>query len=227
MSFLQRSLIALLLLGASLAVQGGLWWHVQSAGDLQDVAMKRAFVEAVPKELGDWVGDDLPISDIAMYGEDQLKRHYVHRKTGHALTLWLVYSRDGKDRGHHPEICLQVSGMSELARGRGEVQVPGQTAPIHQYLYGRAGHHQWIYYWHYTLKSPRQAGITEVQRLYQQMQRRESSVTLEVFAPENAPDAREQAVAFVQLIDTLMQQELPQPAVRGSQRSPVKRIDED
>lgn len=225
MSIYSRSLIAFTLLGLCLVVQGGLAWHATAAGALQDVSLKQPLETAVPRELGDWVGQDAEISDLARYGDDYLKRHYIHRKTGQVVTLWMAYSRHGEDRGHHPEICLTASGQAENPRGKQSITVAGQDGPIQQYLYGRQGKDQWIYYWHYTLKDPQMAETSVVQRLYQRSQRRESSVTLEVFAPNSSENAREGAVEFVTLIDQLMQQELPQPAIRDCRRAPVQRID--
>ena len=227
MSLYTRSLIVLVTTLGSLALQLGLWWHVKAAGELEDVALLRSLADSMPKQFGDWVGEDLEVAEIAQYGDDYFKRAYVNQKNGQQLSLWMVYSKTGEDRGHHPEICLTGAGMAEDERARGKVEVPGHAAPIQQYLYGRPGSSQWIYYWYYTLKSPQKPGQSDLQQLYQKMQRRESSVTLEVFAPRMTQDSEQFAREFVVAVDKHMQGQLPKSAVRGSQRSPVKRVDEE
>lgn len=227
MSLYTRSLMAVVLLGAALAAQSGLWWHVTAAGPLPEVALERALNETLPLELGDWQGQDVEISDTSLYGDDHLKRVYVHRPTGQQVTLWIAYSKDGKDRGHHPEICLAVLGQSEDKSAQGAIEVPGHAAPIQQFRYGRPGQSQWIYYWHYTLKAEKGPETTELQRIYQRSQRRFSSITLEVFAPHVHPTTRDLAVEFVTLVDTTFQNHLPKTAIRGSNRTPVRRIQAD
>jgi hypothetical protein len=227
MSFVSRCVMTIVLLGLGLAAQSALWWHLRAAGPLPDVSLERPLAEVMPVEIGPWSGVDAEISDLALYGDDHLKRVYTHQETGQQLVLWMAYSKDGKDRGHHPEICTQVAGMSEVRGGAGEVacQAERHATPIQQFLYGRGSESHWIYYWHYTLKPPPQAGTDQFQRLYQRMQRRYSSLTLEVFARNLGPESREGAVEFVALVDEALQTDLPKEAIRGSDRTPVRRVD--
>ncbi len=227
MSTYTRCLLAIGTLVACLAVQVGLWWHVQAAGALQDVELLRSLADSMPMKFGDWQGQDLEVAEIAQYGDDYFKRMYVNQKNGQQLSLWMVYSKLGEDRGHHPEICLTGAGLAEDVRGRQAMEVPGQKAPVQQYLYGRPGSSQWVYYWYYTLKSSNKSGLTDLQLLYQRMQRRESSVTIEVFVPNMSAETEKIAQEFVAAVDQHMQGQLPAAAVRGSQRSPVKRVDEE
>jgi hypothetical protein len=140
----------------------------------------------------------------------------------------MVYSASGQDRGHHPEVCQKVAGRMENSAGSGTVQVEGEGAPVQQFLFGRHGELNWVYYWYYTLKSERGEGVSDLQRLYQRNRQRESSVTLQVFAenPDSNPRVRPDVVEFVKLIDGLAQKKLPQGALRGSDRSPVKVVEE-
>lgn len=225
MSLLTRSLLALVLLGTALGVQTALWWHLQSAPPLANVAPKRALADAIPLEIGDFVGQDVEIAENLLYGDDHLKRTYVHKKTGQPITLWMIYSKVGEDRGHHPEICMAVAGQAENPQGRGALDVPGSEVPIQQFLFGRPGRQLWVYYWHYTLKPTREPGTSELQRVYQRLQRRFSSVTLHVSAYDALPQSRELAAEFVTQLDAAFQDDLPENAYRGSDRTPVRRID--
>lgn len=226
MSFTSRAILALVLLGAALLCQTALLWHLSAAGPTPDIALPRKLGEIMPMQIGDWQGEELEVSELASYGDDHLKRVYVDAKTGQQVVLWMVYSKDGLDRGHHPEICTQVSGMAEDPSGQDSVLHLEKQHPaaIHQFLYRRGNDSQWIYYWHYTLKPPPDDGVTQLQRKYQLNHNRYSSMTLEVFAPNAAPISRELAIDFVKLVDSTLQADLPPHAVRGSDRKPVRRI---
>jgi EpsI family protein len=227
MPLFTRSLIAAALLAVALVAQLGLGWHLRAAGALADVALPRPLKEIVPIELDGWQGHDLEISDIALYGDDHVKRAYLDPRTGQRIDLWVAYSKDGKDRGHHPEICLDVQGMAEDHRGEAQLEVDTEQhpAPIQQFLYRNTDRALYMYYWHYTLRPPQQENIDDLQRLYQRMQRRCSSMTIEVSTYDISPEARERTVAFVEAVDRALQKDLPPLAVRGSNRTPVRRLE--
>lgn len=195
--------------------------HVEAAGPLMDMPLQIA-LDDLPLELGDWRGQDRPIEDErALYADQHLQRTYQHTQRPQSLTLWIVYSRDGEDRGHHPEVCMAVAGKPEDTAGRRTCVVPGHPVPVQQYRFGRPGDQQLVFYWHYTLPPPDRAEVDSIQRSYQQLRRRPSSVTLEVFAPEFSDEDAEFARQFVSLVDAAIQQHVGPSAIRGSQRLPV------
>lgn len=195
--------------------------HVEAPGPLSAVDLQRPLAD-LPLQLGEWEGSDRPITDTrTLYADQHLQRLYVHSKTRQMVLVWLAYSQLGEDRGHHPEVCMAVAGRPEDPTERSTFDAPGHAAPIQQYRFGSPGDRQWVYYWHYTLLPPKGKDITELQRFYQRLHRRPSSVTLEVFAPENQPTDGEGAREFALLLDAATQSHLGPTAVRGSNRLPV------
>jgi hypothetical protein len=137
----------------------------------------------------------------------------------------MVYSRSGVDRNHHPEVCMAVTGKPEDKTARQTCPVDGPGDPVQQYRFGRAGDRQWVFYWHYTIMPPPNESLTAVQRLYQRLRRRPSSVSIEVFAPENSAEDAESAREFVRLVDAAVRDVVGPTAVRSSQRLPVTLVD--
>jgi hypothetical protein len=111
------------------------------------------------------------------------------------------------------------------ARSAGGFSRNCPAAPIQQFLYRNTDRALYMYYWHYTLRPPQQENIDDLQRLYQRMQRRCSSMTIEVSTYDISPEARERTVAFVEAVDRALQKDLPPLAVRGSNRTPVRRLE--
>lgn len=201
--------------------QSGLEQHVTAPGPLPQVALLKPLSD-LPLQLGEWEGTDRPIEDQKLlYADQHLQRVYFHPERQQVVSVWLVYSKTGEDRGHHPEVCMAVAGKAEDPAQRAELPLPGHPAPAQQYRFGGQGDQQWVFYWHYTLLPQKGAELSDVQRLYQRLHARPSSVTLEVFAPETEPEDGEHAREFVTLLDAAMQNHLGNTAVRGSRRTPV------
>lgn len=195
--------------------------HVTAPGPLPVVELAKPLSE-LPMQIGDWEGSDRPITDEkTLYADQHFQRLYVNSHTNQQLLVWMVYSREGEDRGHHPEVCMAVAGRPEDTSERQEFACPGHAAPIQQFRFGVPGDRQWVYYWHYTLLPPKGAETTDLQRFYQRLHRRPASVTLEIFAPESKPTDGEHAREFAVLLDAAMQDHLGPTAVRGSKRLPV------
>jgi hypothetical protein len=73
----------------------------------------------VPLEAGDWLGQDLETDPRLLtdaYGV--LYRRYVHRKTGKAVTLYLLCGRPGPLSVHTPDVCYGGSGFTVTRLGR-------------------------------------------------------------------------------------------------------------
>lgn len=214
------ALAAVLLYGAA----AGKWWlerRLEAAGPLPVVPLKKPLTE-LPMRLGDWQGVDQEVSDPSfLYADEHLQRTYYHTGSGQTLSLWLVYSARGADRGHHPEVCMNVAGKPEDTPARRTCSLEGPGAPAQQYRFGRPGDYQWVFYWHYTMLPPVGKDVDELQRLYQRLRDRPSSLTAEVFAPEVGAEDGEAAQEFVRLVDQALRDHVGAEAVRGSQRSPV------
>jgi EpsI family protein len=225
MPLLFRSILVLGLLAAGTAGHYGLFGYLEAAGPLPVVELRRPLDE-LPRTLGPWQGQDRPIEDEALlYADAHLDRMYRHMPTGHTVQVWMAYSRTGEDRGHHPEICMAVAGKPEDPQARKTLPLPGKGAPIQRYRFGRPGEFQLVYYWYYTMKPPRAAGVSDLQRLYQRLRARPASVTIEVFSPEGLPEHRELAEDLVARLDAAVQELVGPEAVRGSRRSPVTHVE--
>ena len=120
---------------------------------------------------------------------------------------------------------MAVAGQPEDPRGREALAVDEHNAPIQRFRYGHPGRYQFVYYWYYTLPEPSDPGLSEIQRLYQQLRRRPASVTIQVFAPDRAVEDATVSREFVKLVDAALQPLLGPGAKRGSQRMPVMVID--
>lgn len=221
-----RLIVLLAVIAVGVLFQQAFWSHLEAAGPLPETPLQ-APLDSLPMELGDWRGVDRPIeNEIMLYADQHLQRTYVHQPSGQVVSLWIAYSKEGVDRGHHPEVCMMVSGQPEDRSAREPIEVPGHPVPIQEFRFGRPGSFQRIYYWHYTLLTGQEAA-SDLQRLYQRMRRRPSSVTLEVFAPEVSEETPELAQDFVRLVDAAVQRNVGPGATRGSNRQPVTYIAED
>ncbi len=73
----------------------------------------------VPLEAGDWLGQDLETDSRLLtdaYGV--LYRRYVNRKSGRAVTFYLLCGRSGPLSVHTPDVCYGGSGFTVTRLGR-------------------------------------------------------------------------------------------------------------
>jgi hypothetical protein len=72
-----------------------------------------ARLDTVPLELGEWDGQALEVKtgEAGAGVAGCIKRRYVHRKTGTAVSLFLVCGRPGPVSIHTPEVCYGASGF--------------------------------------------------------------------------------------------------------------------
>ena len=71
-----------------------------------------------PKEIGNWVGTDIPIRSTTKeymeqnFADDYLSRRYVNSKTNTWADVYVVYcsSRPGGILGHRPDVCYPGAG---------------------------------------------------------------------------------------------------------------------
>lgn len=216
-----HTLLAILLLAGGYCAQLQMLRHLGGVEAAPAVALACP-LESLPKELGDWHGTDLPITDERMrYGDQHLQRAYQHADGNQTLSLWCVYSGQGNDRSHHPEVCMAVHGLPEDVQARTTFDIDAQTAPVRQYRFGAPGRGCHVFYWHYTLEPPRDESLDAMQRLYQRFRSRPSSITLTVYAWEHSAEDLSSVQSFVRLVDAAMQSHVGPGAIRGSNRLPV------
>ena len=100
-----------LILTTSFGVAEGVWtgrWV--SSGEL-DAAGAR--VAEIPQVIGPWEGTDSEFDarEIALARlVGQLRRTYVHRKTGEAVTVMILCGKPGPISVHTPDVCFQGGG---------------------------------------------------------------------------------------------------------------------
>lgn len=223
---IHRRLLSMgLILAAAVCAQVFLDRHVAAVVSQPSTSLQEP-LSAFPQTLGPWEGKDLKIGEReAGVGDEAVKRVYVDPVRRQRLTLWMVYSKVGADRSHHPEVCMAVAGFPEDRSARRAFAVRGHPEPIVQYRFGRTGRRMRVFYWYYTLPGGATGELDGLQRHYRRTHFRPSSVTLEVFAAENECDeaaARE----FVARVDAAVQSHVGKGAVRESRRIPVTVINE-
>lgn len=209
-------------------LQLGLQAHLQSAQRSQPL-LDSLTLEPLPWKLGSWVGADHPeaarVAQQASFADVTLTRAYVD-STGRTLALYIVYSKTGRDREHHPEICLRdAGGATEIGEDRRQVQLQPQTTRIAQrFRYRRDQlHRTTVYYWHYTILPQNFSEQTTLQRIY--LRQRENMPSLTVQVQTNMPDpAAWQAIetTFLPELDRWLQQHLPVTAKVGIDRLPIR-----
>lgn len=72
--------------------------------------------EQVPKQIGDWVGEDLPVDEIVKNtagAVNYVSRRYKNEKTGRVVTLWLIVGHSRDVCRHTPNICYPASGFRQ------------------------------------------------------------------------------------------------------------------
>jgi hypothetical protein len=78
----------------------------------------RAPLASLPRELGEWVGQDEAVDPRIVreaQTDDYLNRVYEDRRQpGRRLWLWMNYSREGLNLRHSPKICLPSGGWTEV-----------------------------------------------------------------------------------------------------------------
>ena len=212
-------------LAAGLALAVCLDWQFEqsaaASGRIATIPLT-APLEHFPLELGDWQGADTPVQNSTfLYGDAHLNRIYRDQRTGQSLTVWMVYTSDGRDRAHHPEVCMRAVGCLEQPDQRAALPVDGDEQSVQRLFFnnpdGRSG--QWVYYWYYVFRdADPPASPTIWQRLSERAGRKRSGITIEVFAPQDAGAEVDRIDDFVRRLDRALQIHLPERAVRGSSR---------
>jgi hypothetical protein len=154
----------------------------------------RQHLTSIPKVLGNWVGEDEPVTpDIV---ERAQTTEYIYRiyesqtQPGLRFTLWINYSAKGTNLRHTPEICLPSGGWTKI---EAQTKVLSAAAPDgHEARITRLGYEQGelvkhVGFWYYIFGEGklenfvRQLPITS--RSSHGQTTRGSSMTVEVFYP--------------------------------------------
>lgn len=130
------------------------WLHMRE--DYEVLPPRRPF-SALPRQLGDWHGTDVPISsevlDVLGRG-DFLSRTY--RDNSRALPnvdLFIAYfpSQRTGDTIHSPEHCLPGAGWSPLGSSKVTLALPGRSPfPANRYLVARGEDRLLVLYWYWA-----------------------------------------------------------------------------
>ncbi len=79
-------------------------------------------LNAIPLELGEWEGEAMEVKpgEAGAGVAGCIRRRYVHRQTGAAISLFLVCGRPGPVSIHTPDVCYGASGFLVNSRSRYE-----------------------------------------------------------------------------------------------------------
>jgi hypothetical protein len=210
-------------------------------GTPPDVPTLQKQLSGFPVSLGAWTrparpATTLPSADpltrrlVAAYGktpDDFFSHPYVLRdgpQAGLGCKLFMVHTRDGSDRSHHPLICFQVAGYQAEDPAGVPVAIPGHQTPVRRFGFPGDGPKQYVFYWHYTFELPEPPGQTFLQRMHQRFTRRAPSLTLQVFTSARTEAQLKQAEDFVRRVDRRIQEYLPPGATMGSDTRPVRYV---
>lgn len=212
-------LVALLFAGVG-ALSHNLMGHMLEAEQAVSTNFGKE-VHQVPYVLGAWRGADFPCPEEWKYGDEYVYRVYQNRFTGHRLFMWIVFSKTGLDRNHHPEVCMAVSGKPEYLEMRRDFHIGGSESPIQQYMFGDQYDRQWVFYWYYTLPLHGLNELSQVQRLFVHLRHSPPSLSIQVFSPELTDDGGTRSREFVKLMDAALQRQVGSGVKRGSKRARI------
>jgi len=219
------------LIGLTAAFQ----WHISDGGRSGYPEMAGQFAQ-VPKEFQAdeksplWRGEELDnvreeTRKKLPFDADDLSYRGYQTSDGRITALaYMVYSRDGEDRRHHPEVCIRdVSGAPEDAKSRVQVPLsaPDRLAQRFRFQTG-GGRTMAVYYWHYTVP-PAVQPWSPLQQFHQAVGTEKPSVTVQLTAPGDDPRALQliETTLLPQLDAALAQRVLPPNTPAGCDRLPV------
>lgn len=215
----------------ALAAQTGLWFHLHH-GTVQPYAELEKDVATLPLNFAtpsrSWQGHESTRRELLAqkipFADSFLSRDYASEDA--TLNLYVVYSHDGKDREHHPEICVRdVGGATEDTALRGLVPLDEADTRIIQRFCFRIGTQPptMVYYWHYTFPlADATATLTPLQRLHQEFQQRPPSVTVQVACNGSPAALALVEKEFLPRIDQELRQVLPSGVRLGRERLPIR-----
>jgi EpsI family protein len=204
----RRYVLAIAFLALGLGAQTSL----ESAVGLERLPLADR-LSTIPNRLGDWEGSDVPMDPHVLQesgADDYLNREYIDpRDSRRRLMLWINYSTQGYNLCHSPEVCLPSGGFTKIdAR---EQQVGDLTVSRLGYAKGEVV--QRIGFWYYVFgegaveKYLRSLPITS--RSSHGRATRGSSLTVEVFCPDDADPDGEALASFIAALRPSLEGLLP------------------
>jgi EpsI family protein len=95
------------------------------------VRLERGAMGALPIELGDWRGQDVPLDEriiLATDTDDHLYRVYQRTGGNESLALFVAFGIRGRDlMPHRPEVCYPAAGMAMRGATDCRVETADQT----------------------------------------------------------------------------------------------------
>lgn len=221
--------------GVLIAVTLLFQWHLSAAGEGSYPRMTGQFAQlplefpAADKYPG-WRGKELDKereetrAKLPFTADDLAYRAYASTDGRVGTRLYLVHSRAGEDRRHHPEVCIrEVSGAPEVPNSRAEITLAGEGRVAQRFRYKVSGGQTVaVYYWHYTFQ-PSTRLWSPFQQIHQGIGTEKPSVTAQLTAPGNDPRALEviEKSLLPQLDAALMDGLLPPNTPAKCDRLPV------
>jgi hypothetical protein len=241
MSLSARFALINLILCVALAAQFVLSWHVRGGSDLIYPEL-RAPLAQVPLEFpshgdkssqhaaGGWIGKTNPHEEairnqLPFVPDDLLSRTYFRTDSALNLNLYMVYSRQGDDRKHHPEVCIRdVAGAPEDVDARKILFLDAdEKHPVQRFRFRTgATQHTTVYYWHFTFPRLPREGETFLQVLHQRGSKPAPSVTVQVSTSAEMDQLEAIERDFLVSLDhVLWERHLPAGTVMGCDRLPI------
>jgi exosortase len=175
-----------------------------------------------PTQLGSWTGRDVAVNrEYFLYGDAHLNRVYINAETGQSVTLWMVYTTDGRDRGHHPQACMRAIGCQEVPERNATVALPGDGAAAKRFYFQDPadGSGRWVSYWYHVFDTGERQQRTDLLKHLAPPPSRRSGLTAQIFATELTPADAIAADEFATLVEQALQAStLPENTRRDHRR---------
>jgi EpsI family protein len=120
----------------------------------RDVLPARQAFASFPHQIGDWTGEDVPISrdvlDVLGPG-DFLSRRYRNSPPDADIDLFMAYfpSQRAGETIHSPRNCLPGSGWLPLESRRSMLSLPGFVPfPANRYIIAKGSDRRLVLYWY-------------------------------------------------------------------------------
>jgi hypothetical protein len=177
-----------------------------------------------------WRGEEHPAyselrKQLTFEVDEVFFRLYQERTSGSLVQLYMVYSKVGDDRKHHPEICIRdVSGAAEDLAGRKRIALDADGRRLAQRFRFRTSSSTMttVYYWHYTFPPLPDERRDWLQTLHLLLSSPSPSLTVQITT--TAPPAELEGIerSLVAQIDaTMCARHLPSGALIGCDRLPI------
>ncbi len=221
-------------LALAVAAQWALWRHLEGPNPAPPPSLRAALADVpltlLPDEDGPaWRGGEHPLraalAKQVPFADEFIYRVYQPGRSGPAVALYAVYSQQGKDRKHHPEVCMRdAAGAPEDPDARKVVHLDGarQRAVQRFRFHTGTGQHAVVYYWHYTLPLDRPQHESFLQELHRRIARPAPSVTVQVTTNAPLDELERVEKSFLVALDAaLVKDQLPATVTIGCDRVPI------